>query len=124
MHPGFDLILVDMPEGLPVPGVSNPESSIPSWNALPDSWLQPIFEYADYHLHDDGAFIVIHPQSSAAKTSIHQHCKAYSFKKKKDWWGMNRLHLTHPSDVGNEVRFLIFKLRYIFYNLIFFNLKF
>ena len=103
-HARVDLILVDMPEGLPVIGVSESKFSIPLWNTLPESWLQPVFDFADMHLHDDGAFIILHPQSMEAKKTIIQHTKAYSFQKKLDSWDINKLFLTNPANpnIGGE----------------------
>jgi hypothetical protein len=104
-----DLMIVDMPEGLPVPGISIPASSVPQWNHEPRELLQPIFDFADQHLQDDGALIIIYPFRSATKSKILGYCKSYGFEVKKDWWGMNRLHLTSPtnplvtvSDVYND----------------------
>lgn len=94
----MDLMIVDMPEGLAVPGVSNPASTVPNWNQEPREFLQPVFDFADQHLQDDGALIIIYPFRSATKSKILGYCKSYGFEVKKDWWGMNRLHLTSPTN--------------------------
>ena len=94
----MDLMIVDMPEGLVVPGVSNPASTVPKWNQEPREFLQPVFDFADQHLQDDGALIIIYPFRSATKSKILDYCKSYGFEVKKDWWGMNRLHLTSPTN--------------------------
>jgi hypothetical protein len=60
--------------------------------------LQPVFDFADQHLQDDGALIIIYPFRSATKSKILGYCKSYGFEVKKDWWGMNRLHLTSPTN--------------------------
>jgi hypothetical protein len=62
------LILADIPEGLPVSGISNPASSILPWNQDVEEWLQPIFDFADNHLHDDGAIIFFPPFSNDYKS--------------------------------------------------------
>ncbi|KAG0573018.1 hypothetical protein KC19_VG141400 [Ceratodon purpureus] len=54
-HPYVDLILVDMPEKLLVSGISNSVGSISLWNQDSKLWFNPIFEFADHYLEDDGA---------------------------------------------------------------------
>ena len=96
VQPCLDLILADIPEGLPVPGISNPPTSIPTWNQEADEWLHPIFDFADNHLHDDGAIILFHPFRMTTKAMIIGYCECFGFQVRKEWWGMNRLHLTSP----------------------------
>ena len=92
----MDLILADLPEGLPVPGISNPPSSIPAWNREPEDWFQTIFDFADHHLQDDGAIILFHPSRMSTKSIILGCCSTYGFSVRKEWLGINRLHLTSP----------------------------
>ncbi len=103
-HPCLDLILADIPEGLPVPGISDPPSSIPAWNQESKEWLQPLFDFADEHLQDDGAIILFHPFRVSTKSNILGYCKSYGFTIRKEWWGMNRLHLTSPINPASTVR--------------------
>ena len=91
-----DLILVDMPEGLPVPGISDPATTVPEWNQCSKEWLEPVFDFADQHLQDDGAMIIIYPFRLTTKSNILGYCKSYGFEIRKEWWGMNRLHLASP----------------------------
>ena len=70
MQPCVDLMIVDMPEGLPVLGISIPSTSIPQWNFEPKDWLQPIFDFADQHLQDDGAIIIMYPFRLVTKSNI------------------------------------------------------
>ena len=51
----FDLIMVDMPDGLYVPGAGVARPKVPSWNILTGDWAEPIFEVARSQLQDDGA---------------------------------------------------------------------
>jgi hypothetical protein len=104
VHPCLDLILADIPEGLPVPGISIPPSSIPAWNKESKEWLQPVFDFANEHLHDDGAIILFHPFRMSTKSNILGYCKSYGFAIRKEWWGMNRLHLTFPINPTSTVR--------------------
>ena len=96
VQPCLDLILADIPEGLPVPGISDPPTSIPAWNQETHEWLHPIFDFADNHLHDDGAIIIFHPFRMTTKAMIIGYCECFGFQVRKEWWGMNRLHLTSP----------------------------
>jgi len=54
-------MIVDMPKGLPIPNLSTPPFVVFKWNVGSPTWLQEVFEFADGHVHDDGAFIIIHP---------------------------------------------------------------
>lgn len=102
-EPCVDLILVDMPEGLHVPSVSDPPNEIPSWNAVDDEWLDPIFDFADNHLVDDGALIIIHPYRQSTKANILGYSNAFGFSLFKDWTCMNRLHLASPVNAFKSV---------------------
>ena len=42
-----DLIIVDVPEGLPIPTISNPEDVVPLWNQNADSLLEAMFVFAE-----------------------------------------------------------------------------
>ena len=85
MQPCVDLMIVDMPEGLPVPGISILSTSIPQWNFEPKDWLQPIFDFADQHLQDDGAIIIIYPFRLVTKSNILGYCKSYGSNIRKEW---------------------------------------
>lgn len=106
------MLLVDMPEGLPVPGISKPSKSIPPWKQDTKEWLQPIFDFADQHLHDDGAIIIIHPFRASTKSNVLGYCKSYGFEVRKEWWGMNRLHLASALDSSLMVSSLCYILLY------------
>ena len=103
-HPCLDLIFADIPEGLPVVGISNPPSSILAWNQESKEWLQPLFDFADEHMHNDGAIILFHPFRMSTKSNILGYCKLYGFAIRKEWRGMNRLHLTSPINPASTVR--------------------
>jgi hypothetical protein len=82
-HPCLDLIFTDILEGLPVPGISDPPSSIPAWNQESKEWLQPLFDFADEHLHDDGAIVLFHLFRMSTKSNILGYCKSYGFAIRK-----------------------------------------
>jgi hypothetical protein len=99
-HNGFvnakatlDLIIVDVPEDLPVPTVSDPADVVPPWNQSADSLLKAVFVFVEDCLHDDGAIIVIHPFEVDAKSTILGYYVEYGFETRKEWLCMNRLHL-------------------------------
>ncbi len=85
-----------MPENLPVPTISDPPGQIPPWNAAEDDWLDPIFDFADNYLVDDGAIIIVHPYRQSTKANILGYGNATGFTLYKDWTCMNRLHLASP----------------------------
>jgi len=108
--PCVDLILADLPEGLPVPGISNPPSSVPAWNIESKDWFQAIFDFADHHLQDDGAIILFHPFRMSTKSTILGYCESYGFTVRKEWWGMNKLHLSSPINPDLPVSLFIYMI--------------
>lgn len=63
-QPSVDLVIADIPEGLPVPGLSDPDHTIPPWNAKNLDSIQSIFSFCKKYLHDDGALLVFQPLES------------------------------------------------------------
>ena len=47
-----DLMIMDIPKGLPVPMVTDPASFVPKWNKLPERFVETIFEFASGLVHD------------------------------------------------------------------------
>jgi hypothetical protein len=92
----LDLIIVDVPEDLPVPTVSDLIDAVPPWSQSADSLLEAVFVFAEDYLQDDDAMIVIHPFQVDAKSTILGYCVEYSFETRKEWLCMNRLHLCSP----------------------------
>jgi hypothetical protein len=92
----LDLIIIDVPEDLPVPTVSDPTDAVPPSNQSVDSLLEAVFVFAEDYLQDDGAMIVIHPFQVDAKSTILGYCVEYNFETRKEWLCMNRLHLCSP----------------------------
>jgi hypothetical protein len=54
---GADLMIVDIPEGLPVPMVSSPPSSIPEWNTKAKDFMAMVFEFGGSFVHDYGVLV-------------------------------------------------------------------
>jgi hypothetical protein len=92
----LELIIVDVPEDLPVPTVSDPADVVPPWNQRADSLLEAVFVFAEDYLQDDGAMIVIHLFQVDAKSTILGYCVEYGFETHKEWLCMNRFHLCSP----------------------------
>jgi hypothetical protein len=85
---GVDLMIVDIPEGLPVPIVSSPLTSVPVWNSADESFLPLVFDFGSSLVHDNGALLLFHKDDA----------NAYHFKILKEWTGINRLPLTSARD--------------------------
>ena len=96
-------MIVDVLEGLPVPTVSNPAEAVPQWNQYSEDWIEAVFDFAENYLHDSGALLVMYPFSRAIKSFLLGYSESFGFKAQKEWWGMNRLHLTLPSDTSTTV---------------------
>ena len=89
-HTDVQMVLFDCQENLSVPHVSKPEDSVPAWNA--DKEYEMI---ADAHLQEDNAVVVFHSFSTKSIRVIKGLCESYpSFKLKKRYMGLNRMHLT------------------------------
>ena len=60
-RPVFHLKLFDFQENLPMPGVSIPDTAVPSWNSDPDyNMINEAFFFAEKHLEDHGCIVVFH----------------------------------------------------------------
>ena len=102
---GVDLMIMDVPEGLPVPMVSDPASSVPEWNKLPERFVETVFEFASGLVHDNGVLLLFHPDDLQMKADIRGCLKAYQFSLFKEFMGVNRLQLTsarNPSKTVSE----------------------
>ena len=58
-HKGFDLLIVDLPEGLPVLHIS--PSTVPEWNKHNTNEIEAIFEFSYFFLHDDVYILLFVP---------------------------------------------------------------
>ena len=98
-----DLMIMDVPEGLPVPMVSDPASSIHEWNKLPERFVETIFEFASGLVHDNGVLLLFHPDDLQMKADIRGCLKAYHFSLFKEFMGVNRLQLTSARNASKTV---------------------
>jgi hypothetical protein len=62
-HTGIDLLLVDVPDNLPVSAISTSSSDIPTWNCWGPSFFDDVFTFAEDNLHDNGVFVIMHPDA-------------------------------------------------------------
>ena len=89
-----DLVIADVPDNLPVPGVSHPEDNVPEWNTRPCDYFKNLFQFADEYLHDDGAvFFIYSDDNDQTRKEIESYFPAFGFKVFKDWTGVNRMCL-------------------------------
>ena len=99
----MDLIIADYPDGLRVPGLSDPPFQIPRWNVNIPSFLHVMMAFALTYLHDDGAFFLFYPDSAMVKREVAGFFKNYKFKIKDEWTIINCLHLANPTNPSKNV---------------------
>ena len=70
-RPGVDVIFIDCPENLSMPGLSKPPHKVPKWNANPDDEaLQLEYSFAAEHLQDDRCIILFYSYSIKSKKTL------------------------------------------------------
>jgi hypothetical protein len=104
--PAVDLIIVEYPDGLRVPGVSDPPTQIPHWNREIPNFLAYMISFATVYLHDDGAFLLFYPDGSRMRRDISGYFKNYNFKIKDEWTIINCLHLANLVNPNKNVSVL------------------
>ena len=108
---GVDQMIMIIPEGLPVPMVSDPASSVPEWNRLPERFVETVFEFASRLVHDSGVLLLFHLDDLQIKADIRGCLKAYHFSLFKEFMGINHLQLTSARNASKTVsRSCILKL--------------
>jgi hypothetical protein len=45
-------MIIDIPDDLPIPELSNPPMFVPLWNKHQPSFLEVVFDFANTHVHD------------------------------------------------------------------------
>ena len=103
---GVDLMIMDIPEGLPVPTVASPTSFVLEWNKLPDQFVETVFEIASGLVHDNGVLLLFHPDDLQMRADIRGCLKAYHFSLFKEFIGVNRLPLTSARNASKTVSIL------------------
>ena len=99
----IDLMIIDIPEGLPVPTMASPTSSIPKWNKLPDRFVETVFEIASGLVHDNGVLPLFHPNDLQMRADIRGCLKACHFSLFKEFIGVNCLLLTSAKNASKTV---------------------
>jgi hypothetical protein len=116
-----DLVIAEYPDGLPDPGLSNPPSKVPTWNAFHPKFLQVMMSFMVQYLHDDAAFLLFYLDSVAVKKEISGYFKNYHFKVQEEWIVINSLYLANPLNQAKNVRNSIHSFRFILHHLLFLN---
>jgi hypothetical protein len=86
-----ELILLDIPENLPVPNLSSPATSVPPWNTLRLGFLDHVFDFASVHIQDRGAILLFFPDNLELKAKL---------------MGINKLWMTSIRDKTKTVSIL------------------
>ena len=71
---------MDMPEGLFVPMVSSPRTSVLEWNSNDKNFLAIVFDIGSSLVHDNGVLLRFHEDDLKLRTNIKGSAKAYYFK--------------------------------------------
>jgi hypothetical protein len=100
---GVDLMIVDIPEGLPVPIVSSPPTSVPVWNSTDINFLPLVFDFGSSLVHDTGMLLLFYKDDLKLRADIRGYAKAYHFSIFKEWTGINCLPITNPRDASKTV---------------------
>jgi hypothetical protein len=54
------MMIVDIPEGLPVPMVSSPPTSVQEWNSDDKNFLAMVFDFGSSLVHDNGVLLLFY----------------------------------------------------------------
>jgi hypothetical protein len=100
---GVDLMIVDIPEGLPVPMVSFPSTSVLEWNSEDKNLLSMVFDFGSSLVHNNGVLLLFYKDDLKLKASIRGFAKAYHFSIMKEWMGINRLPITSTRDASKTM---------------------
>lgn len=114
----IDLLVADVPDGLPVPNISSPPTAVPSWNVYTPQFFGPLLEFAGKYVRDHGAVLIFHPENHLIRKTIVANAKQSGFVVYKDWWGINDLRLTSSFDHSRTVSFIKTPSFHIFLKLI------
>ena len=99
----IDLMILDIPEGLLVPMMSSPPSSVHRWNLGDKNFLPLVFDFGSSLVYDNGALLFFHKDDLKLKANIRGFGKAYYFSILKEWTRINRLPITSTRDASKTV---------------------
>jgi hypothetical protein len=77
---GVDLMIVNIPKGLPISMVSFPPTSVPEQNFDDKNFLAMVFDFKSSLEHDNGVLLLFHKDVLKLKANIRGFAKAYHFK--------------------------------------------
>jgi hypothetical protein len=100
---GVNLMIVDIPKGLPVSMVSSPPTSVLGWNSVDKNFLPMVFDFGSSLAYDNGALLLFHKDDLKLRVNIRGFAKAYHFSILKEWTGINRLPITNARDASKTV---------------------
>ena len=100
---GVDLMIVDIPEGLLLPMVSSPPTSVLGWNSANKNFLPLVFDFGSSLVYDNRAFLFLHKDDLKLSADIKGFAKAYYFSILKEWTGINCLPITSALDATKTV---------------------
>jgi hypothetical protein len=100
---GVDLMIVDIPEGLSIPMVTPPSTSVPGWNSVDKNFLPIMFDLGSSLFHDNGALLLFHKDDLKLRADIRGFGKAYHFSILKEWTGINCLPITSTRDASKTM---------------------
>jgi hypothetical protein len=96
-------MIVDIPEGLPIPMVSSPPTSVPEWNSNDKNFLAMVFDIGSSLIHDNRVLLLFHKDDLQLRAAIRGYSKAYYFSILKEWTGINHLSITSARDASKTV---------------------
>jgi hypothetical protein len=114
---GLDLMILDIPDDLSIPQVSNPSTAGPEWNKLRPKFLDNVFDFASSHLQDAGAVLLFFSDDVDLKATLKGFNKAYGFTVFREWMGINRLRMTSAKDKSTTVRIQLLPLILVLYQI-------
>jgi hypothetical protein len=75
-----NLVIVDLLEGLHVPSFFIPSNFVPPWNETNPHFLNVLFSFYNFFLHDDGAFLIFYLDDISVLRDILRYLPSNNFK--------------------------------------------
>ena len=97
-----DLVIIDLPEGLPVPGIGSSEF-VPAWNVSSETIMGYAFGICRNILSDAGALIILQSKDARSRHQLGKYLPASNMMLRKSWICINTLPLTKGDFEGQEV---------------------
>jgi hypothetical protein len=107
---GMDLMILDIPDDLPIPHLSSPTIDVPEWNKLRPKFLDNVFDFASSHLQDAGAILLFFSNDLNLKATLRGFNNTYGFMVFREWMGINRLRMTNTKDKSTTMRIQLLAL--------------